>query len=48
MGFEPTVRLLVRLIASQDYDQFRYATIEEARAGHKAAVEAVEKGEIGE
>jgi hypothetical protein len=36
-------RMLGRLI-----DQWRYSTIEEARAGHKAAVEAVQKGEIGE
>jgi hypothetical protein len=36
-------RMLGRLI-----DQWRYATLEEARAGHKLAVAAVEKGEIGE
>jgi hypothetical protein len=30
------------------YEQFRYSTLEEARAGHQAVVEAVEKGEIGE
>jgi hypothetical protein len=36
-------RMLGRLI-----DQWRYATLHEARAGHKAAVEAVQKGEIGE
>jgi hypothetical protein len=38
-----TKRMLGRLI-----DQWRYATLEEARAGHKAAVEAVQKGEFGE
>src|SRR5260221_8396490 len=31
---------------TQDYGQFRYSTIEEARAGHKAAVEAVGEREI--
>jgi hypothetical protein len=36
-------RMLGRLI-----DQWRYATLEEARTGHKLAVAAVEKGEIGE
>jgi hypothetical protein len=36
-------RMLGRLI-----DQWRYATLDEARAGHKGAVAAVEKGEIGE
>jgi hypothetical protein len=36
-------RMLGRLI-----DQWRYATLEEARVGHKGAVDAVEKGEIGE
>ena len=36
-------RMLGRLI-----DQWRYATLEEARAGHKLAVAAVKKGEIGE
>jgi hypothetical protein len=36
-------RMLGRLI-----DQWRYATLEEARSGHKAAVEAVQRGEIGE
>jgi hypothetical protein len=36
-------RMLGRLI-----DQWRYATLEEARAGHKLAVAAVRKGEIGE
>ena len=36
-------RILGRLI-----DQWRCATLEEARAGHKLAVAAVEKGEIGE
>jgi len=32
----------------EDYEQWRYSTIEEARFGHKAAVEAVQKGVIGE
>ncbi len=36
-------RMLGRLI-----DQWRYSSLEEARFGHKAAVEAVQKGEIGE
>jgi len=36
-------RMLGRLI-----DQWRYATLEEARAGHKLAVAAIKKGEIGE
>ena len=36
-------RMLGRLI-----DQWRYATLQEARSGHKLAVAAVEKGEIGE
>jgi hypothetical protein len=36
-------RMLGRLI-----DQWRYSTIEEARAGHAKVVEAVQKGEIGE
>jgi len=36
-------RMLGRLI-----DQWRYATLEEARAGHAEAVAAVQKGEIGE
>jgi hypothetical protein len=36
-------RMLGRLI-----DQWRYATFDEARAGHAKAVEAVQRGEIGE
>jgi hypothetical protein len=36
-------RMLGRLI-----DQWLYATLDEARAGHKLAVTKVEKGEIGE
>jgi len=36
------------LIASQDYDQFRYSTVALARAGHACVCELVRKGEIGE
>jgi hypothetical protein len=36
------------LIAGQDYEQLRYSTIEDARAGHQLVVEAVQKGLIGE
>jgi hypothetical protein len=36
------------LIPSQDCGQVRYSTLEEARAGHKVVVAAVQGGEIGE